>query len=304
MDNRKQENPSKESGQTLVLVALLLVGLVAMLGLVLDGGGIYLERRRMQNAADAGAIAGAVVLAQNGGDALALSRATEYAVARNQAAVCQVTIEGQSIAVVAKVGYSTTFARIVGVELVTVTARAEVRYAPVGALAGLAPVSVLDFPYVMRTKSYTIWDDNPDTSPDPTSGNISGSYRGWLGLNCVYPVSCGDAGAYDLKEWMTSGYEGTTGVDTWIRGSGGVKASTIAQAYVGQILKMVVFDAIEDKYSSNAYYHVIKFAAFKVTKVYATGNPKGIQGTFEYFYAPGAATGTQDGGVRTITLTR
>ena len=303
MDNRKQENPSQESGQTLVLVALLLVGLVAMLGLVLDGGGIYLERRRMQNAADAGAIAGAVVLAQNGGDALALSRATEYAVARNQAAVCQVTIEGQSIAVVAQIGYSTTFARIVGLELVTVTARAEVRFAGVGELVGLAPLSVRKFDYKMH-KPYTIWDDNPDTSPDPTSGNISGSYRGWLGLNCVYPMNCGDAGASDLKTWMISGYQGTTRVDTWIRGSSGIKAATIAQAQVGQILKMVVFDVIQDKYSSKAYYHVVKFAAFKVTKVYATGNPKGIQGTFECFYVPGAATGTEDGGVRTITLTR
>jgi Flp pilus assembly protein TadG len=52
----------REQGQSIVVIALLIVGLVAMLGLVIDGGNAYLQRRRMQNAADAGALAGARTL--------------------------------------------------------------------------------------------------------------------------------------------------------------------------------------------------------------------------------------------------
>ncbi len=48
-----------ENGQTLVWVALAMVVLLAFVGLAIDGGAVYAERRRMQNAADAGALAGA-----------------------------------------------------------------------------------------------------------------------------------------------------------------------------------------------------------------------------------------------------
>jgi hypothetical protein len=258
-----------------------------------------LQRRRMQNAADAGAIAGAVVMAQGSGNALAEAKAREYALAHNQAQVCEVTIDAARIAVVAKVGYSTTFARIVGLEHVTVTARAVAGYAPVSSLYNVAPLAVRDFDYQFGAP-YTIWDDAKDA--DPTSGQISGGYRGWLNLTCVYPMSCGDAGASDLKKWMSSGYPGNTNVNTWIRGSGGVKSSVIEQARVGQILLLVIFDAIGGKYPGKDYYHAIKFAAFKVSKVYASGNPKGIQGTFECYFFAGPPGNGEDGGIRTVTL--
>ena len=46
-------------GQILVIVVLMLVGLLAMLAFVLDGGNMYAQRRVAQLAADAGALAGA-----------------------------------------------------------------------------------------------------------------------------------------------------------------------------------------------------------------------------------------------------
>ncbi len=52
-----------ERGQALFIMVFVLVGLLAMLGLAIDGGTVFLERRRMQNAADAAALAGARLLA-------------------------------------------------------------------------------------------------------------------------------------------------------------------------------------------------------------------------------------------------
>lgn len=46
-------------GQSLVVIALMLVGILAMAGLIFDGGSAYVYRRNMQNAADAAAFAGA-----------------------------------------------------------------------------------------------------------------------------------------------------------------------------------------------------------------------------------------------------
>jgi Flp pilus assembly protein TadG len=59
-----------QDGQSAVLIALLMIGMIAMVGLIFDGGNAYIQRRRMQNAADAAALAGgrALALARSAGD--------------------------------------------------------------------------------------------------------------------------------------------------------------------------------------------------------------------------------------------
>ena len=52
----------KQSGQAVVLVAVAVLVLTAILALALDGGGIYLDKRQLQNAADSSALAGAELL--------------------------------------------------------------------------------------------------------------------------------------------------------------------------------------------------------------------------------------------------
>jgi Flp pilus assembly protein TadG len=61
--HRRQRPPL--AGQTLVIFALATLVLVGALGLVLDGGYDYAQRRQMQNAADAAALAGASALLGN-----------------------------------------------------------------------------------------------------------------------------------------------------------------------------------------------------------------------------------------------
>lgn len=59
----------RERGQIIVLFALALVAIVAMVGLVLDGGSAYAQRRSEQNAADLAALAAANDLIVNQGNA-------------------------------------------------------------------------------------------------------------------------------------------------------------------------------------------------------------------------------------------
>src|SRR4051794_11097663 len=54
-----------ERGQTLVIVALAAIPIIMLLGLVIDGGWAYTQQRRTQNAMDAAANAGAVMLVQD-----------------------------------------------------------------------------------------------------------------------------------------------------------------------------------------------------------------------------------------------
>jgi Flp pilus assembly protein TadG len=55
----------RQGGQDIVLFALSLVGLLAMSGLVLDGGGAYAQRRGGQDASDLAAVAGATAYANS-----------------------------------------------------------------------------------------------------------------------------------------------------------------------------------------------------------------------------------------------
>ena len=74
-----------DSGQTLIWFALSLVVLLGIAALAIDVGRLYGERRRMQNAADAAALAGAHELCQGRPDADAIAMANDYAIARNGA---------------------------------------------------------------------------------------------------------------------------------------------------------------------------------------------------------------------------
>ena len=55
-----------ESGQVFVILVLVLLGLIGFTALAVDGGMVYSERRRAQNAADAGALAAALAKTQSG----------------------------------------------------------------------------------------------------------------------------------------------------------------------------------------------------------------------------------------------
>ncbi len=68
-----------ESGQAIVLLALVMLGLVAMLGLAIDGGGLYLLWRSAQNATDAAALAGSYAKCTKGG----IDQAVKDAAAKN-----------------------------------------------------------------------------------------------------------------------------------------------------------------------------------------------------------------------------
>ena len=59
-----RRKPAAATGQTLVIFALAIVAIVAMVGLVVDGGNAFAQQRRAQNGIDAAAEAGTVQLAR------------------------------------------------------------------------------------------------------------------------------------------------------------------------------------------------------------------------------------------------
>ena len=119
----------REQGQTIVLVLILFLGMLAMLALVLDGGNMYAQRRAAQVAADAGALAGARYLCgEEPNYSLATNDANEYAVNQNEAQTATITFpQEDTIEVTTNIDFVPFFAQVIGFNEFSVSAVAEAR---------------------------------------------------------------------------------------------------------------------------------------------------------------------------------
>lgn len=134
-----------EKGQTLVLVVIGFLVFVAMLALVLDGGNSYAARRQAQNAADAGALAGATYMCKHrnevGAVTQAIAVAEDYAVLNEAVDPPDVyaNLANANVIVTATVTRTTFFAGLIGFNEVSPVAVAEAACRPPG--VGVLPVA-------------------------------------------------------------------------------------------------------------------------------------------------------------------
>jgi Flp pilus assembly protein TadG len=313
-----QRLKGSESGQSIVIIALAMTAIIAMAALVLDGGYAYLERRRVQNAADAAVLAGVRYLAtdksatdirgtiddyarRNGINSPGTSIKAYFVDADNQIidAVNQVgTVprpdDARGIVLKAGEQHDTFFAQVIGFPKMQVSALAQASYAVAGKAPRLLPIAVVSQTLTFGT-SYTLWDsDWLDEQWDSDAGvwNQTGgkSHRGWVNFDG------GSVDAADLKYWVCNGYDMQTPVPLWVNGSPGTKTSACQDANSCNV-NQVVFVPIFDKWTSTTptdgiplpadgngkrYYRIVSFAAFVVNPDPAK---KTIQGTFQYWTA-------------------
>lgn len=136
---------ASEKGQALILIVLAAVGLFAFAALAIDGSRVYSEKRHAQNTADAAALAGALVYTRNNGNLAAVEQAAEDRAVSNGydddgtsnevtvtiAAVpsgeCPGGTQGKDIIVDIVSHVNTTFARVIGRNLVTTAVTATSR---------------------------------------------------------------------------------------------------------------------------------------------------------------------------------
>jgi len=250
-------------GQSLVVVAILLVVLIGMLALVLDGGYAYLQRRVAQTAADAGALAGAHELCETGDPNLALNRALEYAIDRNGATLANVVVDSGVVTVDTEITFSTFFGRIFDRAEITAAAIAAAKCTPAGAAANILPIAwncppdevTIDadgtwhckmqfgkeHPIIIMQSDRISEDDcishggsvNCDIDNDGYDELKTGGNRSWLYLD-------EDGGGADaLIGWVEDGFDGKISIHTWFPGKGGV-ADSIFQSIKSRLNQEVL----------------------------------------------------------------
>jgi len=294
---------SRERGQMLVIVALMMVTLLAFLALLIDAGHIYVQRRLAQNAADAGALAGVRALAYGGGVAEAQGEAAKY-VENNGASLTGVNVDigGRTVTVNASRNAQAYFASILGMSsfVVHATATAEYGY-PKSWKGGLMPVAVKYNSYVLG-EQVRIW-DSAKVVEGP--GNISDGQRGWLNFDAASP------NANQMKDWVANGYQGKVYVNSWIEGSEGTVTSAMDEfnRHLGRIVYVPLFDEIAAEGTSSlavpmaaktqgpspeptstsepppkeVSFRIVGFAAFRVFSVGQDKGDKYVQGMFQGF---------------------
>ena len=138
----------REHGQIIAIFALALVALIAMVGLVLDGGSAFAQRRDEQTAADLAALAGANDYLLNADSTLARTRARAVAAANGYThgvkgvtvTVSITTIEGAEVTVNISAPHRNNFASVVGMPTWTVATTATAQSGIPDTASGAAPM--------------------------------------------------------------------------------------------------------------------------------------------------------------------
>ena len=210
-----------QRGQSLIIIGVVMVGLIALMGLAIDGGNLFMQRRRAQNAADAVALAGTQVLAEafcdptiTDGDVL--SATVDYAQAHDMNSVDtvvladyvdkdkvvldevgngEIPIGTQGISVSVAYDYATYFVMVVGVDTAAASAQATAMTGQTRVIAGGMRPFGLPMEVVMPegenlTIPFTICFAN--NCDDPAKCTVtylddhSASHRGWMNFNCIW----------------------------------------------------------------------------------------------------------------------
>jgi Flp pilus assembly protein TadG len=260
------------SGQTIVQVAMLMVVFIALMSIAIDMGYIFNERRRMQNAADAAALAGAWELCL-GEPAQAAQTAWEYAVDRNGAQAADVSVGNLRVTVFARETVDLNVAQFFGISTAEINARAVAACGAAESGCNMWPVTFPVWKWTELTggfgancvagKVFYIWTGQQENqSPDceiydcDVDGDGSDDVvdiwgRAFLDFGDTpdpnYPDDCRSTGCGEdeLACWIANESGGYVQIPDCIAGTTGVKAATKIDVTtrIGDIVGIPIYES-------------------------------------------------------------
>ena len=314
-------------GQTLVIVALALFALIALVAVAIDGGNLMAERRKMQNAADAGALAGAhEICFGSPGQAEAVAR--DYAITNNGADQADVSIvDSLTVHVTATRTVETYFAGIIGFRTVNVAAEAAAMCSRAVSAGGIWPLSIRQeiydqmecdetfYAFVSKKQDADVDDEYIDCTKCECdiklSGNVVASHigpgdRGWLRLfvpPAPYPNNCGtpNCGNSYVGCWVENGHPGPIRIGDCLPGKPGVGGlSKEVDRQKDKIYNLVLYDgpcssSHELATCPGSGYHVSGFGCVEIF---------GWEGPIQFKPKPGYSNNDCPNGVQVVVVTK
>jgi hypothetical protein len=296
-------------GQAYVLTVLFLVVLLGMAAAVLDVGSWYRADRALQATVDAAALAGAQALPEDAGEASAL--ADEYAT-KNGGGEITVSFDTQvfeddTIIVQGSRPAPGFFAKVFGVDSVTVNSRAKAR-------AGYLVQAKYVVPIVVDEKQEKL-----QCNPNPCSGETelkyqhfkkNGSPDGAGNFGFINLTGDNGVGTSELEKWITNGFDKYLGLGNYDARTGNPFSSShvgdVLEAREGDILLFPIYRKLIGG-GTGAKYQIIGWAAFRLTGMDLKGSNEKLFGefvsvTWDGIQAGKASSAPHNFGVKNVSL--
>jgi hypothetical protein len=302
-------------GQAYVLTVLFLVVLLGMAAAVLDAGSWYRADRALQATVDAAALAGAQALPEDSGEAAAL--ADEYATKNGGGSITvsfdTEVFEDDTIIVEGSRPAPGFFAKVFGVDSVTVNARAKARAGYPVAAKWVAPI-VVNVQHEMLKNCPSDPPCKDDTSLEYYHLKNKGEQNDGAGsFGFINLTGDNGVGSNELGNWISEGFDQLLEVDQDYLVSTGnpfssnnIKGALDEKVKEGDILLFPVYNNLTGT-GNNAKYHIVGFAAFLITSMDLTGNNEKFFGhfvsvTWEAVQASTAHAAPPNFGVKNVSL--
>ena len=282
----------EENGQSLTLVAVVMTLLLAMAAVSVDLGYLFLQKRNLQNVADAASLAGARELYSEGVDGdLVLDRVKEYVRAHNIAEseiinedeIKQLSSEDTHVTVILRGGRGLFFSRIFNILSSDVSARATAKIGPLeGVAENLVPIALTEEEFNKATE------DCFDEHGNYTGGEefefidfhiIGAANWGVLsfegrGTGQTPPV---------ISDYIENGYpglvyKGDENVYTAPGAAGGGAQGDVRAAIESRYGQVVFVPVVRGSVNGSKWIEVIEFAAIRVGEMTGQGANIGLKG--------------------------
>jgi hypothetical protein len=300
---------NNESGQAIVMLAISLTVVMGMAALVLDVGSWFRTDRRLQQTADAAALAGAQMLPNPG---QATSTALHYAqenggdVLGSDIVISRTFTPNDTISVKAQKSDPGFFSKIFGLDSTVIKAEAKARTDSPLKARYVAPMVVsCNHPLIQNCNGDHTPTFEANTNMDYDPMGAPGAY-GMLNLS----NGNGTPGTSEEAEWILHGFDAFLDVGDY-RSDPGAKFSSsniqdALQARKGTVLLFPVFRVLRGT-GQNAIYEIIGWIGFRLTSYDVHGNNATLHGVFTEYIAQGILAQSGSGvpttfGVKSIQL--
>jgi Flp pilus assembly protein TadG len=278
-----------DRGSVTAVVALMLVPIVGVLAVASDGGRVYVERQRVQTAAESAAMAAASDWLNTGTACSAKALALVYSNA-DSSSTKTCTTTGSRYSGVVTVSTSedvpATFAKIVGRSSTTVHSTAAVRVESAGSMQGLRPMALCQ-----QSSALATWQASGfSTSQTFTigfTGDCEGQPGSWGTLNFTGAsnVNCkenwdgddecehenGWNSTTDLRSWVANGWSGTVSVGQTISGTPAAPSAPVNfGSTLGLSIAVPVYDSVSVE-GATMKYHISSFVGMQIVSTQLTG---------------------------------
>jgi Putative Flp pilus-assembly TadE/G-like len=306
-----------EAGQAAALTAVFMTVLLGSCAAVLDVGSWFREDRDTQRIADAAALAGAQALPESTGDAQAL--ALEYAdkngggITAGDITFSSTVLPNDTIRTELERPAPGFFARLFGMDSITVGSHAKARAGVPTSARWVAPITVsIEHPMVScRGRGLPCFDEATQIDLIHLHGPHSGDAAGAFGLLNLDRSESGAPGTETLAGWMMRGFSGWMDIGEYRSAPSALfNSSAMAEAIterirVGEEVLFPIYNPPIRRGGSNAEYDIIGWIGFTITSFDNRGSSGWVRGSFTRVVwegIPSTTPSTPDFGVRSVTL--